>query len=129
LKQYKVFRHPSGALESVRPGWSWSAFLAGCLWAFAMKMWGVAIGGLAGLVAVGLLVPMETAGALVFAVVLLLCHLAFGLLGSAWRMRHLLGAGYRHADTVTAPDADRARVLAAKYRGWQDAPEESLSLR
>ncbi|NRT55757.1 DUF2628 domain-containing protein [Sphaerotilus uruguayifluvii] len=129
MKQYKVFRHPSGALESVRPGWSWSAFLLGCFWAFTLKMWGVGMAGLVALALVGVLVPMEMLGVVIFGVVLLLCHLAYGLLGPRWRMRHLLGRGYRHADTVTAPDPERALALAARYRGWQEAGEDALGAR
>ena len=53
----------------------------------------------------------------------------FGLLGNRWHMQHLLDSGYRHADTVTAADAERAMALAARYRGWQEAEDDALSPR
>ena len=80
MRQFKVFKHPDGALESIRPGWSWTAFGLGCFWALALKMWGVGLAGLASLVLAGLLVPLELVGALIFSGVLLLIHLVFGLL-------------------------------------------------
>ena len=129
MRQFKVFKHPDGALESIRPGWSWTAFGLGCFWALALKMWGVGLAGLASLVLAGLLVPLELVGALISSGVLLLIHLVFGLLGNRWHMQHLLDSGYRHADTVTAADAERAMALAARYRGWQEAEDDALSPR
>jgi len=131
MRQFKVFKHPDGALESIRPGWSWTAFGLGCFWALALKMWGVGLAGLASLVLAGLLVPLELVGALIFSGVLLLIHLVFGLLGNRWHMQHLLDSGYRHADTVAAADAERALADAsaalAKARIDAGIPRQHLS--
>lgn len=121
MKQYKVFRHPSGALTCVRPGWSWPAFLGGSFWAFGQKLWGQ---GTIGLVALGgltvLIVATVSAGAeLIIGVALVLCHLVFGISGQAWRIQQLRRSGYQHADTVTAVDPDGALALSIRERRWR----------
>lgn len=121
VKQYKVFRHPSGALACVQPGWSWPAFLGGCFWAFGQKLWGQ---GAIGLVALGGLVVLiaetvSTGAELALGVALVGCHLVFGLSGQAWRIQHLRRSGYQHADTVTAADPDGALALSIRDRRWR----------
>ncbi|MDQ5897858.1 MAG: hypothetical protein QG612_1944 [Pseudomonadota bacterium] len=130
LKRYKIFRHPDGALDCVSPGWSWPAFGQGALWVWRCGLWHIGLVGLAVLTLVGLRVPRSLTGAAVFASVLLLGHGLCGLLGAAWRTRHLVRRGYQHADTVTASDPARAMALAARYHGGPQAPgERALSPR
>jgi len=121
VRQFKVYRHPSGALESLRPGWSWPAFFQGCAWAFARKLWWQGAGEVIGLLL--LLVLTETAGLVVRSAVLGLAvvtsHLVFGLRGHAWQAQLLLSRGYKHADTVTANDRSGALALSTRYRGWR----------
>lgn len=121
MKQYKVFRHSSGTLTCVRPGWSWPAFLGGCFWAFGKQLW---VQGAIGLMALGLLVVLIAATAITGAELAIggvwfLCHLAFGMSGHAWWIQRLCHDGYRHADTVTAADPDGALALSIRDRGWR----------
>ena len=115
MRQFKVYRHPSGALDGVQPGWSWPAFLFGGLWGMSRKMWWLVAAELVGLLPLLLLpVPVVLAG-----VAVLVCHLVFGWQGHAWLARHLKAQGYRHADTVTAEDRERALALSIRQRGWR----------
>jgi hypothetical protein len=121
MRQFKVYRHPSGALESLRPGWSWRAFFQGCVWAFARKLWWQGAGEV--ILLLLLFVLTESAGLVVRSALLGLAvvgsHLVFGLRGHAWLAQRLLSRGYRHADTVTANDRSGALALSTRYRGWR----------
>ncbi len=44
MKQFKIFKHPSGSIEAVKQGWSWPAFLFSFVWAMVKKMWAIGIG-------------------------------------------------------------------------------------
>ena len=44
MKQYKVYKHPSGSTEAVKQGWSWPGFFFGFIWAMVKKMWGLGVG-------------------------------------------------------------------------------------
>lgn len=115
MRQFKVYRHPSEALESLRPGWSWPAFCFGSFWAFARTLWwpgALALGGL-------LVLHLLTDTAAPLGVATCCCHLVFGLRGQTWRIAHLLRQGYRHVDTVTASDQGGALALSIRQRGWR----------
>lgn len=115
MRQFKVYRHPSGALDCVKPGWSWPAFLFGGFWGFSKKMWGPGAAELSGLLVL-LLLPVHVAFP---CVAVFACHLVFGWQGHAWLARHLQGQGYRHVDTVTANDRGGALALSIRQRGWR----------
>ncbi|MDZ7855247.1 hypothetical protein [Sphaerotilus sp.] len=121
MKQFKVYRHPSGALDCVKPGWSWRAFCLGGFWGFRKKMWGLGAVELSSLLVLLLPVHVAFAGVAVF-----VCHLVVGWQGQAWLARHLQGQGYRHADTVTAEDRGSALALSIRQRGWR-VPAGSLN--
>ena len=115
MRQFKVYRHPSGALDCVKPGWSWRAFCLGGFWGFGKKMWGPGAAEIGGLLVL-LLLPVHVAFS---GVALFACHLVFGWQGHAWLARHLQAQGYRHADTVTAEDCGSALALSIRQRGWR----------
>lgn len=115
MRQFKVYRHPSGALDCVKPGWSWPAFFFGGFWGFSKKMWWPGAAELSGLVLL-LVLPVH---AVFPGVAVLVCHLVFGWCGHAWLALHLLRQGYGHADTVTANDRGGALALSIRQRGWR----------
>ena len=43
MKEYKVFKHPIGKIETVKQGWSWPAFFFNWIWALIKRMWGIAV--------------------------------------------------------------------------------------
>ena len=115
MRQFKVYRHPSGALECVKPGFSWPVFFFGGFHGFRQKLWWPGAAELAVLLMLHLLsVPLLFACLCVLAY-----HAVVGWQGQAWLARHLLAQGYRHADTVTAEDSDRALALSIRQRGWR----------
>ena len=115
MRQFKVYRHPSGALDCVKPGWSWRAFCLGGFWGLSKRMWGAGRRG--DWRSAGVAAPAGPCG--VFGVALFACHLVFGWQGHAWLARHLQAQGYRHADTVTAEDCGSALALSIRQRGWR----------
>ena len=60
MRQFKVYRHPSGALDCVKPGWSWRAFCLGGFWGFGKKMWGPGAAEIGGLLVLLLLMDLHT---------------------------------------------------------------------
>lgn len=115
MRQFKVYRHPSGALEGVQPGWSWPAFFLGGLWGLHRKMWWLAVTEMSWMAGLWML-PEE---AVLMAAAVPVGHLLTGWRSHAWLVRHLQQQGYRHVDTVTAQDRGSALALSIRQRGWR----------
>jgi hypothetical protein len=100
MKQYKIFKHPSGAIEAVKQGWSWPAFLFSFIWAVAKKMWAIGIG----LLLLSMIfISMVGAGAdLLINIVSIIVSVAFGIYGNFLREKNLASRGYEMKKTITA---------------------------
>jgi hypothetical protein len=117
MKQYKVFKHPSGMNEAVKQGWSWPAFFFNWIWAMVKKMWAIGVGVLIGLFALGIILAVagvEDAAALIINIVALGINIAFGVKGNSWREKNLVSRGFEQVDTVTAANSDGALALCLK---------------
>jgi hypothetical protein len=100
MKQYKVYKHPSGAIEAVKQGWSWPAFLFSFIWAIVKKMWAIGIG----LLVLSLIfISMVGAGAdLLINIVSVMVSIVFGIYGNYWWEKNLESRGYEMKKTITA---------------------------
>lgn len=119
MKQYRIFRHPNGAVRAVKQGWSWPAFLLVSWWALVKRLWWPGIGSLVVLFAISLgtgfardLFPIadRTFRLLNRAVDVLgfAAMIAFGMWGNHWLEKRLIARGYRQAGTVRAAHTDAA---------------------
>jgi hypothetical protein len=100
MKQYKVFKHPSGEIEAVKQGWSWPAFLFSFIWAIVKKMWAIGIG----LLILSLIfISMVGAGTdLLINIVSVIVSIVFGIYGNYWREKNLESRGYEMKKTISA---------------------------
>jgi len=117
MKQYEVFKHPSGASEAVKQGWSWPAFFFGFIWAMTKKLWAIGFGVLAGAFVVGFILAVAGAGEggdLLMNIASLIVSIIFGLNGNSWRRNNLISRGYEQADIVTAANQEDALALHLK---------------
>jgi len=87
MRQYKIFAHPSGLVETVKQGWSWPGFFFTWIWALIKSLWSV------GLIAFGvqLLVSYDPA---LSSIVGLVVMIVFGANGNDWREKDLVSKGY-----------------------------------
>ncbi|MBI9082281.1 MAG: DUF2628 domain-containing protein [Desulfobacterales bacterium] len=117
MKQYKVFKHPSGINEAVKQGWSWPAFFFNFIWAMVKKMWGLGVGILVGFLVFGIILGLAGVGKgsdAIINVVAIIVNIIFGLNGNKWRENNLISRGFEHADTVTASNSEGAVALFLK---------------
>jgi Protein of unknown function (DUF2628) len=115
MRKYKVFEHPSGAVEAVKQGWSWPAFFFGAIWALTKRMWGLGLGVIAA--SVLLAFALDGAGSgweAISDLAGLLVSLLFGAQGNAWRETKLISRGYEPTETVEARDSSTAIFQVAK---------------
>lgn len=118
MKQYKMFKHPSGAIEAVKQGWSWPAFFFSIIWAMIKKMWALGGGFLVAFFILGLILGIAGAeegvadGLINIAGIIV--NIVFGINGNAWREKNLLSRGFEFQDTVTAANPDGAMALLLK---------------
>jgi hypothetical protein len=112
MKQYKVFKHSSGAIEAVKQGWSWPAFLFSFIWAMVKKMWALGIG----LFVLSLIfISMVGPGAdLLINILSVMVSLIFGMYGNSWRGKNLESRGYEIKDTITAANPGEAIAIFMK---------------
>jgi hypothetical protein len=112
VKQYKIFKHPSGATEAVKQGWSWPAFLFSFIWAMVKKMWAIGIG----LFILSLIfISMVGTGAdLIINIISIIVSVVFGMYGNSWREKNLDSRGYEVQGTVTAANPEEAIALFMK---------------
>lgn len=116
MKQYKIFKHPSGAIEAVKQGWSWPAFFFGFVWALIKKIWSIGIGVLLAFLAVGFIIGAEMgeAGDATLNGIAATANLIFGVHGNGWRERNLLSRGFQQKQTVSAANPKEAVALYLK---------------
>jgi len=112
MKQYKVFKHSTGAIEAVKQGWSWPAFLFSFIWAVAKKMWAIGIGlFILSLIFISMVgreafVPINGISVVVSVI--------FGIYGNSWREKNLESRGYEMKDTVKAANPRDAMAMFMK---------------
>jgi len=112
MKQYKVFKHSTGAIEAVKQGWSWPAFLFSFIWAVAKKMWAIGIGlFILSLIFISMVgrEPYVLINGISVAV-----SVIFGIYGNSWREKNLESRGYAMHDTVTAANPRDAMAMFMK---------------
>ncbi|MEN6330869.1 MAG: DUF2628 domain-containing protein [Smithella sp.] len=122
MKQYKVFKHPSGAIEAVKQGWSWPAFFFSFIWAMVKKMWALGVGFFAAFFILGIILGIilglagvkENAANGLINIAAIIANSVFGVNGNAWREKNLLSRGFEFRDTVTAANPDGAMALILK---------------
>jgi hypothetical protein len=117
MKQYKVFEHPSGAIEAVKLGWSWPGFFFSCIWAMVKKMWGLGVGFLIGLLVFGFIVGAAGGGKggdALINIVGLIINIIFGVNGNSWRVKNLISRGFEQVETVSAASSEGAAALYLK---------------
>jgi hypothetical protein len=115
MKQYKIFKHPSGKTETVKQGWSWPAFFFGFIWALVKKMWWLGGGLLLGAVVLALVMGTSggSAGDVMINITGIIVNIIFGVYGNSWREKNLVARGFEQLDEVTAanPESAVARYL------------------
>ena len=118
MKQYKVFKHPSGAIEAVKQGWSWPAFFFSFIWAMVKKMWALGVGFFAAFFILGIILGLagvkENAANGLINIAAIIANIVFGVNGNAWREKNLLSRGFEFRGTVTAANPDGAMALILK---------------
>lgn len=117
MKQYKIFRHPTGATEAVKQGWSWPAFFFSFIWAMVKKQWALGVGLVAAFIILGVILGLAGAGEegdALINVVSIIVSIVFGVNGNSWREKNLLSRGYEHVDSVTAANPEGAIALYLK---------------
>ncbi len=124
--QYKIFKHPSGSIESVKQGFSWAGFGFIFIWAFAKKLWmlGVSLGVLF-VCQLILHFAERTGGQAIFTfvsnILILGVYILVGLKGNSWREKNLVSRGFEHVETVTAANSDGAMALYVAGSNMQSA--------
>lgn len=121
MKQYKVFKHPSGTVEAVKQGWSWPAFFFNWIWAMVKKQWllGSSVFICYALFIFLLMSSVSSEEELIAVSVLnqivsLIIIVTFGIKGNSLREKNLVSRGYEYADTVTAANPEGALALYLK---------------
>lgn len=129
MRSFFVFSRPGGAVEVVKQGWSWPAFVFNVLWALWHRMWLLAFGAWLGeilapaflaavfdaLSCAGLdVLPLALAAGLAFG---LGVPVAFGAGGNTWRRAHLLLRGYAERGIVVASSAAAAEGVFLRSEG------------
>jgi hypothetical protein len=112
MKQYKVFKHSTGAIEAVKQGWSWPAFLFSFIWAVAKKMWAIGIG-----LFILSLIFISMVGREAYVLIngiSVVVSVIFGIYGNSWREKNLESRGYEMKDTVTAANPRDAMAMFMK---------------
>ena len=117
MKQYKIFKHPSGNSEAVKQGWSWPAFFFSFIWAMVKKQWALGFAVLVGFFVLGFIIGAVGGGDssdAIINVIALIINIVFGINGNSWREKNLISRGYEQADTVTAANPEGAVALFLK---------------
>ena len=117
MKQYKVYKHPSGSTEAVKQGWSWPGFFFDFIWAMVKKMWGLGVGVLIGFFVLGFIIGAAGGGSggdALINVAAIIAKIIFGVNGNSWREKNLVSRGFELVDTVTAANPEGAIALHLK---------------
>jgi hypothetical protein len=138
MNQYKVFRYPTGEIQTVKQGWAWFAFSFSIPWAIVSKMWVLGISlflvlgfayGLSG-EREGFTALIDLSSIFVFNFTVLsddsegfialidisgvVTSIVFGLKGNAWREKNLISRGFEEVDTVEALNSENAMAVYLK---------------
>jgi hypothetical protein len=114
MKQFKIFKHPSGAIEAVKQGWSWPAFFFGFVWAMMKKMWKLSIGVVLAILVIGFITGIaasEEMGEAILNGIGMTANLMFGVHGNSWREESLIARGFTVKKTISAASAGAAVAL------------------
>jgi len=128
MKQYMLFKHPSGSTEAVKQGWSWPAFFFGFIWAFVKKLYVLGSAVLLGCFLLGVLLGLAGAGDIADAFgdfLGLVIGVVFGIKGNAWRESNLISRGFEHVGTISAATPEQA--IAVHTRSLSPLPAEAAS--
>jgi hypothetical protein len=112
--KYKIFKHPSGAIEAVKQGWSWPAFFFSLIWAMVKKMWALGVSVLVAFFVLGFFIGAVGGGKgteAIINIIGIIVNVFFGMGGNSWRENNLLSRGYELKDTVTAANSESATAL------------------
>lgn len=104
MRQYKIFKHPTGAIEAVKQGWSWPGAFFQFFWALVKSLWNVA------LITVGVLILCNMAfyDPNDITILNIILFIVFGINGNKWREKDLLSRGYEQMDFEYAANSDSA---------------------
>lgn len=114
MNQYRIFKHPSGATEAVKQGWSWPAFSFGFIWALSKRMWSLGFGVMLTLFLIGNIIgaiQTEEESDISFKLIGLIASILFGIYGNPWRERNLASRGFEAKQTVSAASPKAAVAL------------------
>ena len=117
MKQYKIFKHPSGNSEAVKQGWSWPAFFFSFMWAMVKKQWVLGVAVFIGMLVFGFILGAAgggDGGEALINIVAIIINIVFGINGNSWREKNLISRGYEQVDTVTAANPEGAVALYLK---------------
>jgi hypothetical protein len=117
MKQYKIFKHPSGTSEAIKQGWSWPAFFFSYIWAMVKKQWALGVTALIAVLMFGFVVGAaggDEGGDALINIVSIIINIVFGINGNLWREKNLISRGYELMDTVTAANPEGAVALYLK---------------
>ena len=116
MKQYKIFKHPSGRIEAVKQGWSWPAFFGGVVWAMIKKIWGLGFGVMLAFLVIGFIIGAEMgeAGDATLNGIGATANLIFGVHGNSWREKNLASRGFAQKKTINAASPREAIALYLK---------------
>ncbi|MDY0275873.1 MAG: DUF2628 domain-containing protein [Desulfomicrobium sp.] len=114
MKQYKIFTHPTQAMEAVKQGWSWPGFFFSFIWALVKKQWVLGFGVLIGIVGLGYLVDAfiqdTDLGERMINLFALAINFVFGMKGNSFREGNLISRGYQLVNTVAAKNPKGAMI-------------------
>lgn len=107
MKQYKIFRHPTGAQEAVKIGWSWPAAFFTGIWSLIKGLWLVSGVAWVLIIVFGVtVIPPELCTA-----ANLIMFIVFGINGNTWRENNLLSKGYQPMDVAFGNNPDAALAV------------------
>jgi len=104
MRQYKIFKHPSGAMEAVKQGWSWPGAFFGFFWALVKKLWMVALVTIGAILVFNALILTPEVNSLGW----LILFIVFGVNGNKWRENNLLSTGYQADGYMVATNSGTA---------------------
>ncbi len=117
MKQFKIFKHPSGPIEAVKQGWSWPAFFFGFIWAMMKQMWKLSLGVVLAILAIGFITGLAASkemGEAILNGIGMTANLMFGVHGNSWREESLIARGFTVKKTISAASPGAAVALYLK---------------
>ena len=115
MKTYKIFKNPTGQYEAVKQGWSWPAFLFGCIWACVKKIWGLGIGIIVAFIILNIIAGENQTMVSLVSVLGFGVSIALGLQGNKLREGNLRKRGYQEAPKIIQANNPEAAVAQYIY--------------